>query len=183
MRLFKRTWIGILALAAAFVAACTSSRRTSDSNVDGQNLPDSNDNDGMSEKIASSDTIDTKTADLYKRIEDLRRIIRDREMSCVYGSPEVMQRYSEHTRELRFEADSLQKVLVGELENKKQSLEERLREIDETINNRSGAKVYGSPEIIDKYRKKTSKMTERRDSLSNALEKVNLEIRNLENLK
>ena len=54
---------------------------------------------------------------LRERLETLRNTIRERESSCVYGSPEVMERYGRETNRLRDEAAELELQLM-ELENK-----------------------------------------------------------------
>ncbi len=180
MKIVKKTWIAILAMATAVVAACTSTKRTSES---AEAVPPAdNDELGENENAAMpKDSINARRAELQVRLEKLRAIIKDREMSCVYGSPEVLQEYSAHTRELRQEADSLQNVLLNMLESEKQSLNERLDSIDETIRGRSGAKVYGPPEMIKKYNARNRDLQERRDSIRNEIEKIDVEISNIKN--
>ena len=180
MKIVKKTWIAILAMATAVVAACTSTKRTSES---AEAVPPA-DNDELGENenaVMPKDSINARRAELQVRLEKLRAIIKDREMSCVYGSPEVLQEYSAHTRELRQEADSLQNVLLNMLESEKQSLNERLDSIDETIRGRSGAKVYGPPEMIKKYNARNRDLQERRDSIRNEIEKIDVEISNIKN--
>ena len=169
-----------MALATAVVAACTSTKRTSES---AEAVPPAdNDELGENENAAMpKDSINARRAELQARIEKLRAIIKDREMSCVYGSPEVLKEYSAHTRELRQEADSLQNVLLNMLESEKQSLNERLQSIDETIKGRSGAKVYGPSEMIKKYNARNKDLQEQRDSIQREMEKVDVEISNIKN--
>lgn len=50
---------------------------------------------------------------LRDRLFELRQAIQRREGACVYGSPEVMQRYKEETQRLKQEADSIQNILDG----------------------------------------------------------------------
>ena len=82
---FKKTWIGILAIATVIVGACCSGKQSSD--------------DKPSKR------------ELKERIAQLKAIVKDREMSCVYGSPEIIQEYGRETRRLRAELDSLQNEL------------------------------------------------------------------------
>ena len=49
--------------------------------------------------------------DLTQRLEQLRNAIRDRENSCVYGSPEIIEEYGRETRRMRQEAEELEKQL------------------------------------------------------------------------
>lgn len=54
---------------------------------------------------------------IRERLEVLRNTIKERENSCVYGSPEIIQRYGQETNRLREEAAELELQLL-ELENK-----------------------------------------------------------------
>ena len=135
MKIVKKTWIGILAMATAVVAACTSTKRTSES---AEAVPPA-DNDELGENENATmpkDSINARRAELQARLEKLRAIIKDREMSCVYGSPEVLQEYSAHTRELRHEADSLQNELLQMLQSLREnrdSLQHEIEKIDNEI--------------------------------------------------
>ena len=52
-----------------------------------------------------------RRAELQQQLDSLNNIIKDREMACVYGSPEVMQSYSEETSRKRQQAAAIQKEL------------------------------------------------------------------------
>ena len=84
---FKKTWIGVLSVATLIVGACCSNK-----NVDDPNR-------SMTRR------------ELKARIKELRAIVEDREMSCVYGSPEIIAEYGRETARLRHELDSLQNEL------------------------------------------------------------------------
>lgn len=49
--------------------------------------------------------------DLIDRLQQLEKSIQRREGACVYGSPEVIQRYGEETRRLKQEAESIRQQL------------------------------------------------------------------------
>lgn len=182
MKIVKKTWIAILVVLTAVVAACTATKRTTENNNSTGAQPSDNDNLVADKGNAvHNDSISVHRAEMQERLEKLRAIIQDREMSCVYGSPEVLKEYSAHTRELRQEADSLQNVLLNMLESEKQSLNERLQSIDETIKGRSGAKVYGPPEMIKKYNARNKDLQEQRDSIQREMEKIDVEISNIKN--
>ncbi len=181
MRIVKKTWIAILAMATTVVAACTSAKRSPVNNNAGPASVDNDNLDAKNDDSVHKDSIHVRRAELQERLEELRATIKNREMSCVYGSPEVLQSYSAHTRELRHEADSLQNVLLNMLESEKQSLEERLNSIDETIKGRSGAKVYGPPEMINKYNSRNRNLQESRNSIQNEIDKIDREIYNIKN--
>ena len=82
---FKKTWIGVLTVATLIVGACCTHKTIGDQK--------------MSKK------------ELKARIAELKAIVEEREMSCVYGSPEVIERYGYETGQLRHELDSLQHEL------------------------------------------------------------------------
>ena len=86
-RFFKKTWIGVLAIATLIVGACCTQKTVE---VNGEKL--------------------TKQ-ELKARIDELRAIVEEREMSCVYGSPEIIAEYGRETGRLRHELDSLQNEL------------------------------------------------------------------------
>lgn len=52
-----------------------------------------------------------KRYDLTSRLEQLRNAIRERESSCVYGSPEIIEEYGRETGRMRQEAAELEKQL------------------------------------------------------------------------
>ena len=52
-----------------------------------------------------------RRAELQQRLDSLQAIIRDREMSCVYGSPEIIQSYGQETNNLHQEADKIQEEI------------------------------------------------------------------------
>ena len=87
MKVFRKAWIGVLALTTLVVGACCS-HKTID--VNGQKM--------------------TKK-ELQARIDELRSIVEEREMSCVYGSPEIIAEYGRETGRLRNELNELQEKL------------------------------------------------------------------------
>lgn len=86
-KLFKKTRIGILAALTLIVGACCSQRTVE---INGEKM--------------------TKK-ELKQKIDQLRSIVEDREMSCVYGSPEIIAEYGRETRRLRQELTDLENEL------------------------------------------------------------------------
>lgn len=180
MKIVKKTWIGILALATAIVAACTATKRTTETTESAEPHPADNDNVGVNdETVHPKDSISARRAEMQARLESLRATIKEREISCVYGTPEVMREYSARTRAMRHEADSLQNELLNMLQSEKNTLQDRLDSIDETVKSRSGAKVYGPPEMINRYNNRNKELRESRDSLQREIEKIDKEIFNI----
>ena len=157
-KFFKKSWIAILALATTVVAACSSSK-----NSNGNNTQNNNQNVSSDDNTVKGDTLAESRADVQRKLDKLREVIRDREMSCVYGSPEIIQEYGQETMRLRQEADSLQNLLdngYGANNGKKKisELKKRLKEINRGIEEREMEDVYGSPELIEKYAAETNSL-------------------------
>lgn len=83
----KKAWIGVLALATLVVGACCSHKTVE---INGETY--------------------TKK-ELKARVNQLKAIVEEREMSCVYGSPEIIAEYGRETARLRGELNELQKEL------------------------------------------------------------------------
>ena len=96
-RIGNKVWIAIMAVLAVVVGACCTHKNAPTNNEDPAN-PESNEHE-MTKK------------ELKERIAQIRARVKEREMSCVYGSPEVIHEYGRETQRLRMEADSLQNVL------------------------------------------------------------------------
>ena len=86
-RSFRKAWIGVLAITALVVGACCSNKTIE---VNGQKM--------------------TKK-ELQARVDELKAIVEEREMSCVYGSPEIIAEYGRETSRLRNELNELQEKL------------------------------------------------------------------------
>lgn len=80
-RAFNKVWIALLAVAAFMVGACCSSRNSAE------------------------------IKEVKARIAELKERLSEREMACVYGPPEIIERFGKETTEMRQELDSLEKEL------------------------------------------------------------------------
>ncbi len=56
-------------------------------------------------------TKEQRRNELIQKINDIRRILQRREGACIYGSPEVMERYKQETQELRKQQAELEQAL------------------------------------------------------------------------
>lgn len=63
--------------------------------------------------------VEERRAELTERLDSLRAVIYKRENACIYGSPEVMERYSRETNRLRGEAEKVKNELQGLSEEEK----------------------------------------------------------------
>ncbi len=97
-KFFRKAWLGILALVSVVTGACCTNQNTSGSSEDPN-------------KVNNETQVKPSKKELKNRIEEIRARIQQREMSCVYGSPEIIENYARETQRLRKEADSLQYML------------------------------------------------------------------------
>ena len=110
--------------------------------------------------------------------DSIQEILSRREGSCVYGTPEIMQRYGLETLRLRNKLDSINYKLgkdvdleksAQQLKDKEEKVErmekiiglrERLEALQNTIRERESSCVYGSPEILEQYGLETQRLRE-----------------------
>lgn len=129
---------------------------------------------------------------LIRERDSIQEMLSYREGACVYGTPEVMQRYSLETLRLRNQLDSINYRLGKDVDleasaqrlkakeqqiekmNKINALRERLEVLRNTIMERESSCVYGSPEIIQEYGQETMRLKEEAGLLE-------MELKELEN--
>ena len=129
---------------------------------------------------------------LIRERDSIQEMLSYREGACVYGTPEVMQRYSLETLRLRNQLDSINYRLGEDVDleasaqrlkakeqqiekmNKINALRERLEVLRNTIMERESSCVYGSPEIIQEYGQETMRLKEEAGLLE-------MELKELEN--
>ena len=115
---------------------------------------------------------------LMRERDSIQEILSRREGSCVYGTPEIMQRYGLETLRLRNKLDSINYKLgkdvdleksAQQLKDKEEKVErmekiiglrERLEALQNTIRERESSCVYGSPEILEQYGLETQRLRE-----------------------
>ena len=113
---------------------------------------------------------------LVKERDSIQEILNRREMAAVYGSPEIIQSYGLETMRLRNQLDSINFKLGEDVDLEKSAqqlrdkekrvekmqkisgLRQRLEALQNTIREREGACVYGSPEIIEEYGRETQRL-------------------------
>ena len=110
-KIVRTVWIGLLS-GLAFLSAGCSHRTTS-------NLESPKVNAELNEMNAQLDAIEAqinekkapfneqRKAELMQRRESLQNTLKRREGSCIYGSPEVMQKYGEETQRLQNELNEV----------------------------------------------------------------------------
>jgi len=125
---------------------------------------------------------------LVKERDSIQQILEKREMAAVYGSPEIIQRYGLETMRLRSHLDTInyrlgedvdleqsaqrlrQKEEAVERTMKISELRQRLELLKNTIKEREGACVYGSPEILDEYARETNRLRQEAADLEKQIE-------------
>ena len=80
-KIFRKAWIGVIAVLALVVGSCCSQRNRGEIKV------------------------------IKERIADLKEQLHIREISCVYGPPEMIREYGMETDRMREELESLEKEL------------------------------------------------------------------------
>ncbi len=146
-KVVRKIWIGTLSGLAFFTACC------------GQK--------GLSRQ---------ERKQLIKERNNIQEILKERESSCVYGSPEVLERYSLETYRLRNKLDSINAKLGENIDLEKNArrlkLREQLSDLRATLKERESSCVYGSPEIIEEYRRETDRLRDQVMKVEQALKEL-----------
>ena len=141
-------WIGALS-GLAFLAACCSTK-------------------GLSK---------AERKQLVRERDSIQDILTSREGSVVYGSPEIMARRAAETYRLQSRLDTINYQLGEEVDLEKSArrvaLQDRIVELQEALKRREGACVYGSPEVIEEYRKETQNMRDEIQAIRQELKELN----------
>lgn len=117
---------------------------------------------------------------LIKERDSIQEILNRREGATIYGTPEVMQRYGLENLRLRAQLDSINYRLgedvdleksAQQYENQKKKVEEtmekqkrvsemttRLEQLRDIIRERESSCIYGSPEVMEEYDRKTQRL-------------------------
>ena len=109
--------------------------------------------------------------------DSIQSILQSREGSVIYGTPEVMARYKAETYRLRYELDSINNRLEGnvdvETSRQRYQLQQRISELRTVIAKRESSCIYGSPEVMEEYSRETQRMVEELNGLQNQLKELN----------
>ena len=147
-KVVRTVWIGALS-GLAFLAACCSAK-------------------GLSR---------AERKQLIKERDSIQEILTRREGAAVYGSPEIIARYGLETYRLQNQLDSINAKLGEDVDLEKSArrlaLQERIADLQATLQRREGACVYGSPEIIEEYGKETQRMRDELQAVKKELRELN----------
>ena len=147
-KVVRTVWIGALS-GLAFLAACCSSK-------------------GLSK---------AERKQLVRERDSIQDILARREGAAVYGSPEIIAKYTLSTYRLQNQLDSINYKLGEEVDLEKSArrlaLQERIAELQAVLQHREGACVYGSPEVMERYGEETRRMKEELKDLRNQMKELN----------
>ena len=114
---------------------------------------------------------------MVRERDSIQDILTSREGSVVYGSPEIMARRAAETYRLQSRLDTINYQLGEEVDLEKSArrvaLQDRIVELQEALKRREGACVYGSPEVIEEYRKETQNMRDEIQAIRQELKELN----------
>lgn len=115
-KIVRTVCIGLLS-GLAFLAACTSSKTSAKPEANAANQEEINEMNARLNRIEqrikemkNPDAVDRKTQ-LQQQLDSINNILQRREGACIYGSPEVMEKYRNETLRLHKEASRIQKEL------------------------------------------------------------------------
>lgn len=148
-KVVRTVWIGALS-GLAFLAACCTTKG------------------GLSK---------AERKQLINERDSIQRILKGREASAIYGTPDIMARFKAETYRLQYELDSINNRLDGnvdvETSRQRYQLQQRISELRTVIAKREGSCIYGSPEVMEEYGKETMRMKEELNGLQNQLKELN----------
>ena len=148
-KVVRTVWIGALS-GLAFLAACCTTKG------------------GLSK---------AERKQLINERDSIHRILKGREASAIYGTPDIMARFKAETYRLQYELDSINNRLDGnvdvETSRQRYQLQQRISELRTVIAKREGSCIYGSPEVMEEYGKETMRMKEELNGLQNQLKELN----------
>ena len=148
-KVVRTVWIGALS-GLAFLAACCTTKG------------------GLSK---------AERKQLINERDSIQRILKGREASAIYGTPDIMARFKAETYRVQYELDSINNRLDGnvdvETSRQRYQLQQRISELRTVIAKREGSCIYGSPEVMEEYGKETMRMKEELNGLQNQLKELN----------
>lgn len=148
-KIVRTVWIGALS-GLAFLAACCSTKG------------------GLTKQ---------ERKQLMQERDSIQQILKGREGSVIYGTPEVMARYKAETYRLQYELDSINNRLEGNVDVEKSrtryQLQQRISELRTIIMERESSCIYGSPEVMEQYGNETRRLKSELDELQKQLKDLN----------
>lgn len=114
---------------------------------------------------------------LIQERDSIQDILTCREGAAVYGSPEIIARYSAENYRLQSQLDSINAKLGEDVDLEKSArrveLQERIADLQAALQRREGACIYGSPEVMEEYGKETRRMRDELEATRKELKELN----------
>ena len=114
---------------------------------------------------------------LIRERDSIQDILTRREGAAVYGSPEIIARYGAETYRLQNQLDSINAKLGEDVDLEKSAqryaLQQRIADLQTTLQHREGACVYGTPEVMEEYGRETQRLREEIQGLKKQLKELN----------
>lgn len=146
-KVVRTVWIGALS-GLAFFAACCSSK-------------------GLTRQ---------ERRQLVRERDSIQEMLNMREMAAIYGSPEIIANAKTETYRLRYQLDSINDRLDGNVDVEKSrhryTLQQRIAQLQTLLHRREGACVYGSPEVMEHYSEETSRMQQELEEAKNQFKEL-----------
>ena len=114
---------------------------------------------------------------LIRERDSIQDILTRREGAAVYGSPEIIARYGAESYRLQNQLDSINAKLGEDVDLEKSAqryaLQQRIAELQTTLQRREGACIYGTPEVMEEYGRETQRMRDELQGLKKQLKELN----------
>ena len=148
-KVVRTVWIGALS-GLAFLAACCSSTK------------------GLTR---------AERKQLVRERDSIQQILSHREGAAIYGTPEVMAQAKLENYRLQCQLDTINAKLGEDVDLEKSAqryaLQQRIADLQTTLQRREGACVYGTPEVMEEYGRETQRLREEIQGLKKQLKELN----------
>ncbi|MBR0540416.1 MAG: hypothetical protein IKG95_06290 [Bacteroidales bacterium] len=115
---------------------------------------------------------------LMRERDSIQEILKGREGAVIYGTPEIMQARKLKDLELKSRLDTINYQLGEdvdlEISARRVELQRRLNELQTTLRNREGACIYGTPEVMERYKEETNRMKKEAESIRKELQNLDM---------
>lgn len=112
---------------------------------------------------------------LAQEKETIEGILYEKEMECLYGSPEIIRDNRQQIDDLNARLEAIESRINALNEPRKEQRRKLIQQRDSIqaiLQQREGAAVYGSPEIIKQYGDETRRLRSELENINEALEKL-----------
>lgn len=183
-KIVRTVWISLLT-GMAFLAACTTHNRLTKTERKQLKSERTSIEESLSHDVSFSDE-DPKTQMEY-RFWEMSQRQRLNEINEILGDTVAMKENQKAMSAIQREMDSLSIIMFNEMppllygppqnddfdtvkEQQRTELIRQINEIRSILQRREGACIYGSPEVMERYKKETQRLRKQQAELEKALE-------------